>query len=104
LKRQTNDYKIILTDKFPNISSFEYTAHESEGKIDFIKSSIDAMNVPRNLKGFRTQFVSFHHFKPEAAQQILANAAESDTPIAIFEVTERNWTNLMGMLFTPIVV
>ena len=104
LKKQMDDYKIILTDKYPNVTSFQFTAKSTEGQIDFVPTSVDATDVPENLKGFRTQFISFHHFKPDAAKKILMNAVSSRAPIAVFEATERNWMNLIGMLFTPFVV
>jgi len=104
LKAEKIDSKIILTDKYPNISAFKKTALDSEGTIDFIDTPVDAVNVPGHLKGFRTQFVSFHHFNPENAKRILENAAQDNASIGIFEATERTWMNFLAMLFTPIVV
>ena len=43
------------------------------------------MNVPESLNGFRTLFSSFHHFRPEQARAILANAMEKKQAIAVFE-------------------
>jgi hypothetical protein len=104
LKNSSNEIKITLTDKFPNLQAFKKAAGESEGNIDFVSSPVDASNVPAGLKGFRTQFVSFHHFKPDFAFNILKNAADSKSAIGIFEVTERKLINFIAMLFTPVVV
>jgi len=38
---------------------------------DYKKEPINALDVPAQLKGFRTQFLSFHHFKETDAQRIL---------------------------------
>lgn len=103
---QSNGVKteILLTDKYPNLDAFREASRTTRGNIKFISESVDATCVPGDLTGFRTQFVSFHHFKPEMAQQILADASKNQVPIGIFEVTQRNWRNVIAMLFTPLVV
>jgi len=83
LKLDYYNSKVILTDKYPNLDAFRKTSEASKGKIGYVESSIDAVDVPKDLKGFRTQFVSFHHFKPEQARTILKNAAAAGMPIGI---------------------
>jgi hypothetical protein len=51
-----------------------------------------------------TMFAAFHHFPPGDAQQILRRANESQTPIAIFEVTQRSVRALVLMCIVPIAV
>ncbi len=65
---------------------------------------MDAKNVPKNLKGLRTQFLSLHHFKPKDAKQILQNAVDSNSAIAIFEAQERSIPSILAMFFSPISV
>lgn len=96
--------EILLTDKYPNLEAFRATAKSTKGRIGFIKEPVDATCVPDDLTGFRTSFVSFHHFRPSHARSILADAAGKQVPIGIFEVTERTWRNFAAMLFTPLVV
>ena len=103
LKKNHPDFKILLTDYFPNISAFEYTKQQANN-FDYIKTPVDARNVPENLTGLRTQFLSFHHFKPNDARQILQNAVDSHSAIAIFEVQERSFPSIMAMIFSPISV
>ncbi len=103
LKKNNPNLKIILTDFFPNISAFEYTKSQS-ANFDYIKKPVDARDVPKELKGFRTQFLSFHHFKPKDAKQILQNAIDSNIAIAIFEGQERSFLSLLAMFFSPISV
>ncbi|WP_250434496.1 hypothetical protein [Hanstruepera flava] len=97
------DLKIILTDYYPNIPAFEYTKKQADN-FEFISVSIDARNVPKELKGLRTQFLSLHHFKPLDARQILQNAIDSNATIAIFEAQERSVPSILAMLFSPISV
>lgn len=103
LRKNNPDLKILLTDYFPNIPAFEHTQKQANN-FDFVKTSVDARNVPENLKGIRTQFLSFHHFKPKDAQQILQNAIDTNSSIAIFEGQERSFQSIMAMIFSPFTV
>ncbi|MCL6295810.1 hypothetical protein [Jejuia spongiicola] len=100
LKRKPN-LKIILTDYYPNIEAFKHTK-ASANNIEYITTSIDALNVPKSLEGLRTQFLSLHHFKPMQAQQILQNVINNESAIAIFEAQERNLKSITFMLLSPI--
>jgi len=79
---------ILLTDKYPNLRALENAGAPSEN-ITYYPSPVDAMEVPSELKGFRTMFTSFHHFSPEEARAILQNAVDAGEGIAIFEITQR---------------
>lgn len=103
LRKKNPDLKILLTDYFPNIPAFEHTKKYADN-FDFIKTPIDARNVPENLNGLRTQFLSLHHFKPKDAQQILQNAIDTNSSIAIFEGQERSFQSILAMIFSPISV
>ncbi len=100
LERKPN-LKIILTDYYPNIEAFKHTK-ASANNIEYITTSIDALNVPKSLEGLRTQFLSLHHFKPMQAQQILQNVINNESAIAIFEAQERNLKSIIFMLLSPI--
>ena len=65
---------------------------------------MDARHVPPSLNGFRTQFLSLHHFNPDDAKQILQNAVDSGQSIGIFEAQERSVPSLMAMIFSPLSV
>lgn len=99
LANQAEDISIVLTDKYPNLETFERISAESDGQISFVADSTDATNVPRHLQGMRTIFSGFHHFRPEGAKSILQDAVRKKTAIGIFEFTERR---LYTCLFTPI--
>lgn len=103
LRKNNPDLKILLTDYYPNKSAFHHIKSQADN-FEFIEESIDARNVPNTLKGLRTQFLSFHHFKPEDAKKILQNAVNSKSNIAIFEVQERSVLSIIAMLLSPISV
>ena len=103
LKKDVPDLKIILTDYYPNIPAFKFTKKQADN-FEFIEKPIDARDVPIELKGLRTQFLSLHHFKPNDAKQILQNAIHSNSSIAIFEAQERSLPSILAMLFSPLSV
>ena len=103
LKKNNPDLKVLLTDYYPNLSAFEYTKKQADN-FEYLESSVDARNVPSKLKGLRTQFLSFHHFKRNDAIKILQNTIDSGSAIAIFEAQERSVASIVAMLFSPITV
>ncbi len=103
LKKNNLNLKVLLTDYFPNLSAFEYTKNQSDN-FDYVKTPVDARDVPKDLKGLRTQFLSLHHFKPVDAKKIVQNAVDAKSPIAIFEAQERSFPSLLAMFFSPLSV
>lgn len=103
LRTKNLDLKILLTDYYPNIDAFKYTKSKASN-FDYVEQSVNAMDVPANLKGLRTQFLSLHHFRPEQAKAILQNAVDSGNPIAIFEAQERSVASILAMIFSPLSV
>ena len=91
-------YRIRLTDKYPNLAAFEKVRATSANRIEFYRNSVDAMNVPVELDGFRTMFSSFHHFSPPQARAILQNAVDAGQGIGIFEIASRS-ALAVGMMF-----
>lgn len=104
LDKEMPDTKIVLSDYYPNINAFEYNINQINGRISYQKESVNALDVPNHLEGFRTMFLSFHHFQPNEAKQILENAVNSNQPIAIFEAQERSIGQLVQFFFSPIFV
>ena len=94
---------ITLTDYFPNETAFKKVADTSE-YIDYSTEKVDAKNVPNHLKGFRTMFLAFHHFKAEDGALMLKNAVDSGEPIAVFEIYQRTIKDIIGPFFVPIFV
>ena len=95
--------EILLTDFYPNIDAFQKVS-DTNPNINFFEESVDAKNIPRELKGLRTMFLAFHHFKPKDGVAILKNAVENNQPIAIFEIYQLTIKDILGPLFVPFFV
>jgi hypothetical protein len=65
---------VILTDLYPHGENV---------------TRVDARAVPAELDGFRTIFTAFHHFRPEEARAILADAVRCGQGIGVFEIARR---------------
>lgn len=90
LHQQGSRVRLHLTDKFINTNAFRTAQAHAPEIITWSADSIDATRVPETLTGFRTLFSAFHHFRPETARAILADAVRQDQGIAIFEFTKRS--------------
>jgi hypothetical protein len=96
------EVKVRLTDFYPNIEAFKRTQAKNPEVFTFEEESVNALNVPEELKGLRTQFLSLHHFRPTDAQQIFQNAVDVRSPIAIFEAQKRSVGDFIKFFFSPI--
>ena len=72
---------VLLTDLYPH--------RDGTGALPLHPEPVDARAVPPALDGFRTIFTAFHHFRPEEARAILADAVKCRQGIGIFEVARR---------------
>ncbi|MFP2927465.1 hypothetical protein ACLESO_20160 [Pyxidicoccus sp. 3LG] len=66
---------------------------------------VDATRIPEELTGVRTIFEGLHHFPPEQARALLADAAARGVPIAAFELTQRSlpYVLVQTLLVVPLV-
>ncbi len=96
--------EVILTDRFPNPKAFADAGEGSDGRVSGREESVDATAVPADLVGFRTIFNAFHHFPPELARRILADAVAKRQPIAVFEAVSREPLMLLALMFSPLSV
>ena len=103
LRKDIPDLKIWLTDLYPNISAFEFTKSKADN-FEYVPDPVDARDVPVELEGLRTQFLSLHHFEPADAKRILQNALDSGSSLAIFEGQERSFASILAMILSPISV
>lgn len=102
-ENSTKKISIILTDKFPNYEAYNFLKARTVGNIDFVNYSVDAANVPTDLKGFRVMFSAIHHFQPEQVKNILQNAIDHNAPIGIFDGYEKNILAILSIIiFHPI--
>jgi hypothetical protein len=92
--------EIVLTDLFPNVDAFRAVGGDGiRGEI----TPVDAAAVPPALTGLRTMFAAFHHFPPEAAREVLADAVRNRSGIAIFEPLERTPRMLLAVFLSGLI-
>ncbi len=93
--------RVVLTDKFPNAQAAKRARAEG---VDYLERSVDALQVPADLRGMRTLFNALHHFRPEEARAVLADAQARSVPIAAFETVRRTPPAVLSMLLVPLLV
>lgn len=97
------DLKVILTDKFPNLNAYRLLHDKTGGGITFAQHSVDAMEVPAELKGMRVMFSAAHHFQPEQIREVLQNSVHARAPIALIDGGDKHLGSMLAMLiFHPI--
>lgn len=96
--------QVRLTDRYPNRAAFERANARTGGRLAFHAEPVDAAAVPAGLAGFRTLFTSFHHFRPDAARSILADAVRGGRGIGVFEMTQRSVLSIISILLSPLFV
>ncbi|ORX83759.1 hypothetical protein K493DRAFT_239703 [Basidiobolus meristosporus CBS 931.73] len=130
-KKLDIDVNFILTDLYPNFSVIEHV-NKKENNVMYCLHPVDALSLTRETlnqitssptqwgAGLRpvlpnenvlyTCFGSFHHFRPELAEEMLRNLLtsirfeedeESETynGILIAEMSFRNWRSILGVVF-----
>ncbi len=98
------EVKVVLTDFFPHLEAFKALQAQDPSLFSYNEGSVDARDIAPSMVGLRTQFLSFHHFRPDDARQILQNAVDCKAPIMIVEVTERSVKQLIQFMFTPLLL
>ena len=96
--------KVVLTDLYPNVKALEAVRQTAPDVIEVRKESIDALHVPDDLPGLRTQFLSLHHFEPAHVKLIFQNAITARQPIAVFEFQQRTPAHILQFALSPIFV
>jgi len=84
--------RFILTDLFPRPEVWQEARAEHPGVIDFEPSPVDATRIPEALGARRARVIinGLHHFRPELARSILADAARGSAGVFIAEGFDRN--------------
>ena len=94
---------IKLTDKYPNPQAIQKWSDTSRRGIEYLAEPVDAMKVPPHLKGMRTLFEGFHHFRPNQARSILQDAVEKKVAIGIFEASLKPPLGLLILILSPLI-
>lgn len=90
--------RVVLSDLFPHLERYVSLKAVHDGWLDFAEEPVDAARPPAWAPRVRTFFNSFHHFPPETARAILADAAREADGIAIYEIAERSVKHMLGNL------
>jgi hypothetical protein len=93
------DIAAVLTDLYPNINAFKLLAGKKDSRISFYETPVNAAAVPTSLKGIRTIFSGFHHFKKDTAKAVIGDAVNAGAPICIFDGGDRSILIILGILF-----
>jgi hypothetical protein len=96
LEKRGYEVSATLTDLYPNPRS------ASHPKIAWLAEPVDATQVPPGLKGVRTMFSGFHHFRPDVARAILKDAFDLRRAICIFESGTGTLLGVAGAVLIPI--
>jgi len=88
---------VVLTDLYPNA----LLARRASTSITVWPQPVDARHVPAELRGFRTLFSAFHHFDPEAARAMLADAFQQREGIAVIEGARPNAWTIIAVTAVP---
>jgi hypothetical protein len=91
--------RFILTDLHPRRAHWEEARAAHPGVIDFEPAPVDATAIPASLSAGRARVIinAFHHFPPELARRLLADAVRSSSGIFIAEAFDRNPLRFLSM-------
>ncbi|MBI3246068.1 MAG: class I SAM-dependent methyltransferase [Deltaproteobacteria bacterium] len=104
LREQGLEVRIRLSDLFPNATAYRHREHESGGTLQGVDTPVDAINVPAELQGFRLVANGFHHFRPEQARQVLADAVAKRQGIAVIEMVNRSVFAFIAVLIGTVML
>ena len=96
--------EVCLTDRYPNLQALERVRRASGDRLDYVRDPVDAAQMPAHLRGFRTLFTAFHHFRPDQARAILHDAVQNRQGIAVFETTQRSLKSIAAVAISPLLV
>ncbi|MFZ5629489.1 MAG: hypothetical protein ACOY5B_10205 [Spirochaetota bacterium] len=90
--------KIKLTDLYPATDVYGRLQAANTGIVTYEEASVDATNSRRDdTFRVRTLLSAFHHFSPQFAQKILADAAQNSDGICIMDPFHRDLWHLLSV-------
>lgn len=91
--------RFLLTDLYPQMDAWEAARAEHPGDIDFVQEPVDATRIPEHLAKGRARAIinAFHHFPPDIARELLADAVRGSAGIFVSEAFERNPLGFLPM-------
>jgi hypothetical protein len=94
--------RFILTDLHPAVAAWEALCASYPDDLAFEPQSVDATKIPPAVAKGRARILinALHHFPPELAQQLFADAVATSSGIFIAEPFGRNPLRLMPLMAT----
>lgn len=94
----------LLTDKYPNFTSWRALRDHNKDTLDFHPEPIDVLGTDEIPKGLRTMFSAVHHFRADEIRHILQRAVADKAAIAVFDSGDKNFRTILGILiFHPVI-
>ncbi|WP_437818880.1 hypothetical protein [Sorangium sp. So ce1078] len=92
--------RFVLTDLLPQPEAWAAAAARHPSFVAFEPSPVDATRIPQALAEGRARLMinAFHHFSPELARAILADAVRGSSGIFLSEGFERNPLGFLPMV------
>lgn len=88
LRVQNSSAKVLvqMSDLFPNIASWDKLTRNNS-RLSFISESVNALKVPLQYSrgSFRLICGAFHHFPPDQAKELMADAVRNKKGIAVLD-------------------
>jgi hypothetical protein len=96
--------RFVLTDLNPSPNAWRELCAEYPEDITFEPDPVDATAIPPSLSKGRARIVmnALHHFPPDFAQQLFADAVKTSSGIFVAEPFERNPLRLMPLMATTL--
>jgi hypothetical protein len=101
MSHSLKDYKITLSDLYPNYKTWKFLK-KNYSNIDYINASTNAFNTKIEKDTIVTMFTSFHHFDDEGAKKIIKNCIQEKSSIAVFEFVQRDLLSLLLVIPSPL--
>ncbi len=87
--------QFVLSDLFPHTDAFEEACEAHPGVVSAEMTPVDATAVPADIEhDARVIINSLHHFRPDMAARILADAVATRRPVFVYEGFPRNLARL----------
>ncbi len=91
--------QFITSDLFPNRVAMQRVAKRWPGQVEVLPHPVDASAVPGHIEHqARTVISAFHHFPPQLAAKILADAVSQRKAIFIVEPCPRRLSRFAAMI------
>jgi hypothetical protein len=103
-ERGDTETRMTLTDRFPNTHAIERITTAADPRVTYHSAPVDALDVPRELRGVRTMYSALHHFRPDEVKRLIATAVSDRAPIAFFDIAASPALRRTPALIAPLFI